>query len=232
MLIIYPKWVQESSMKIDKKNFRKKMIAVTGIIFLGTAGIYANAQTQSSTQAQAQAEVIRLRGTVESIQGGTMILRGRNGETLNVDVPEKIGVQEMYTIEFADIKAGAIVGSTALAKSDGSLVALEIHMFPEGSGGPAEGQRASDLQTGSILTNGHVLSTVTTDHKRQLKLSSKNEEITIGVPDGIPIVTYRPGDISLLKPGAKVYLHTTQLGENHYKAGSATVGANGLMPPL
>jgi hypothetical protein len=105
-------------------------------------------------------------------------------------------------------------------------------MFPEGSGGPAEGQRASDLQKNSILTNGHVLSTVITEHKRQLKLSCKNDEITIGVPDGIPVVTYRPGDSSLLKPGAKVYLHTTKLGEGHYKAGSATVGANGLMPPL
>lgn len=222
---------QESSMNVPPKKLRKAIAMVVTTLLLGMASMPVHAQ-QAQAPPNSQSEVIRLRGIIESVQGGAMVLKGRDGDTLYLDVPENIRIQEMFAIEFTDIKPGAIVGCTSFPQTNGSMMALEIHMFPEGSGGPPEGQRISDLQESSILTNGHVLSLITAEHKRQITLSSRNEEVTIIVPDDTPVVTYRSGDLSLLKPDAKVYLHATQTGENRYKLSSATVGADGLMPPL
>lgn len=194
------------------------------------ANLQCDAQAQTPASSAAPAEVIRLRGTVESMQDGVMTLKERGGKTLRVNVPDKTGVQEMLPIEFDRIRAGAVVGSTGLRDADGSFTAIEVRLFP-GSGGPPEGQRSSDLQRDSILSNGHVKSIANKPKQRQLTLTIQNQEVLIRVPDVAPVMTYGPADLGMLKPGVKVYLHVTQVGPDQYKAASITVGANGMAPP-
>ena len=54
---------------------------------------------------------------------------------------------------------------------------------------------------------------------------------TIVVPEGIPIVTVKPGDRSLLVPGAKVFVFA-QTRDGKLTAMRATVGRNGFAPPM
>ena len=50
-------------------------------------------------------------------------------------------------------------------------------------------------------------------------------------PDGVPIVTFAPGDATLLVPGAKVIVTATQR-DGKPVALRASAGRNGFMPPM
>ena len=54
---------------------------------------------------------------------------------------------------------------------------------------------------------------------------------TVIVPDGVPIVTFAPGDAALLVPGAKVIVTATQR-DGKPAALRASAGRNGFMPPM
>jgi hypothetical protein len=66
---------------------------------------------------------------------------------------------------------------------------------------------------------------------RTLKLRYKDGEKTVVVPEGIPIVTLKPGDRSLLVAGAKV-LVTAQTRDGKPTALRAAVGRDGFTPPM
>ena len=51
------------------------------------------------------------------------------------------------------------------------------------------------------------------------------------VPNGVPIVTVKPSDRSLMIPGAKVIV-TQQVRDGQAVATRAVVGRNGFAPPM
>jgi hypothetical protein len=63
-----------------------------------------------------------------------------------------------------------------------------------------------DLQPGSTMTNATVTTVTSGPNERTMILRYKNGEKTIRVPNGIPVVTTKAGDKSLLVVGAKVIL--------------------------
>ena len=202
-----------------------------GLLIIGINGYSASDMPNDTVTKPASGpttELLRLRGTVQSMQDGNMVLLDRSGKTLYLQFPDNAGVQEIFPIPFTNIKIGDTVGSTGMPKSEHSYQALEVRRFPDT--GPPENQRESNLTPGSILTNGHVVAIDNTAHNRKLVLTVKDQEITILVDDDTPIATYGPGDMTLLKPGAEVYLHAIQTGLNQYRGASATVG-KGMTPP-
>jgi len=205
-------------------NQTSKKFAAFMLVFIGAN--FANVRAQDPS---APPEVMRLRGTIISLLDGNMVLKERSGKTLQIAVTDSLSVQEVYPFGFGKIETGAVIGSTGLERADGSFSAIEVRMFPIERGGPPEGQRESDLQEDSILTNGHVLNV--DSEKMELTLRVKDQDIVIHVAANTLVVTYRPGDPGLLRPGAKVYLHATQEGPDCYRASSATVGADGMTPP-
>jgi hypothetical protein len=66
---------------------------------------------------------------------------------------------------------------------------------------------------------------------RKMTLHYKGGEQTIVVPDGVPVITMRPGDRSLLVPGAKLTV-TVDSQSGTPVATRALVGRNGFAPPL
>ena len=81
------------------------------------------------------------------------------------------------------------------------------------------------------MTNATVSEMVVAGNGHTLKLRFKDGEKTIVVPAGIPIVTLKPGDRSLLVPGAKL-LVTAQTREGKPTALRAAVGRDGFTPPM
>jgi len=173
----------------------------------------------------------RLRGTVESFDGSTLVVKERSGELLSLALADNFSVSEVLPIEVSAIQAGSFVGSAAVPAVDGTLRALEVLVFPEAARGTGEGHVAWDLQPGSTMTNATVADVVTTAEGRSLKLRYKDGEKTIQVPEGVPIVTFKPGDRSLLVAGAKV-LVTAQLRDGKPTALRVLVGRNGFAPPM
>jgi len=181
--------------------------------------------------AQAPAPTQRLRGTVKSFDGTTLVLAERSGETITLVLAENFSVNEVVPIEPAAIKPGSFIGTAAATGADGTLRALEVLVFPEALRGTGEGHSPWDLQPGSTMTNATVAELAATPQGRSLTLRYKDGEKTVVVPDNVPIVTFKPGDRGLLVTGAKVMV-TAQLRDGKPTALRALAGRDGFAPPM
>ncbi|NKI92328.1 hypothetical protein [Rhizobacter sp. SG703] len=198
--------------------------------FLGAA-LLALAVTVAHAQASPPAPTQRLRGTVESFDNTTLVMKERSGELLRLALADSFGVNEVVPTELADIAAGSYIGTAAMPQADGTLQALEVLVFPEQARGSNEGHYPWDLQPGSTMTNATVADVVGQARGRTLRLRYKDGEKTVRVPEGVPVVTVKPGDRALLVPGAKV-LVTAQLRDGKPVALRAIAGRNGFAPPM
>jgi len=177
------------------------------------------------------APTTRLRGSIEKVDAGSIVLKERNGQTMTVALPETLSISEVVPIDPAAIQSGTFVGTTAVPGADGSLSAVEVHVFPESARGTGEGHRPWDLSPGSTMTNATVGSVSRDAGGRRMTLHYKDGEKTIVVPEGIPIITMKPGDRSLLVPGAKVMV-TAENRNGQPTALRITAGSNGFAPPM
>jgi hypothetical protein len=180
----------------------------------------------------AQDAVVRVRGTIERVDGGVYIVKSREGAELKLKLAAKGGVSAIVPAKLADIKPGLYVGVAALPMADGSQKALEVTIFPEALRGLAEGFRPWDLQPNSTMTNANVEAQVASADGQMLALKYKDGEKKIIVPPGIPIVAFAPGDPSDLKPGAKIFVGAAKkLPDGTLETARVNVG-KGIDPPM
>jgi hypothetical protein len=183
----------------------------------------AHAQTPAAPQ--------RLRGTIESFDNTTLVVKERSGEVLRLALADTFAVNEVVPTKLASIQAGSYIGTAAMPQADGTLQALEVLVFPEQARGSGEGHYPWDLQPGSTMTNATVADVVGQAKGRTLTLRYKDGEKKVLVPEGVPVVTVKPGDRALLVPGAKV-LVTAQLRDGKPTALRVIAGRNGFAPPM
>lgn len=174
---------------------------------------------------------IRLRGTIETIDAGSMTVKERRGEVVTLLLPAGLAVTEILPIDIAEIKPGSYIGSAAVTRADGTLEALEVQVFPESMRGVGEGHRAYDLQPQSTMTNATVAELAVSATGRTLKLRYKDGEKTLTIPANVPVVTYKPADRSLLVVGAKVIV-TAELRDGKPTVLRVQAGRNGFTPPM
>ena len=160
----------------------------------------------SAVQAQttAPATTIRLRGNIVSATPGSITVKDRSGETVELAITGKTEVTEVYPIALSDIAAGSFIGTAALPQPDGSQQAIAVTVFPEFARGRGEGHRPFDLQPSSTMTNATVADVVAAPNGRTLQLKYAGGEKTVVVPPDAPVVTFRPGSMDLLVAGASV----------------------------
>ena len=173
----------------------------------------------------------RLRGTIERADAKSLQVRTADGRVVALDYSDDFAVNEVVPVDPAAIQSGTFVGTTAVPGADGSLSAVEVHVFPEEARGTGEGHRPWDLQPGSTMTNATVTAIRPGANDRTMTLRYKDGEKTIRVPNGVPIVTVKPSDRSLMIPGAKVIV-TQQVRDGQVVATRAVVGRNGFAPPM
>ena len=89
---------------------------------------------------------VRIRGTVERIDGATSVVKARDGVELKVTVADNAQIAGVIKASLSDIKQNSFVGVTAMPQPDGSLNAVEVHIFPESMRGTGEGHYPWDLQ--------------------------------------------------------------------------------------
>ena len=81
------------------------------------------------------------------------------------------------------------------------------------------------------MTNATVAEVAAVPSGRSMRLRYKDGEQTVVVPDGVPIVTFKPGDRALLVPGAKVVVFAQQR-DGKLTALRALAGRDGFAPPM
>ena len=153
-----------------------------------------------------------------------------------VKLPDDIRVTGVEAAKLSDISSGEYVGTTAVKQSDGTLKALEVHIFPESSRGTGEGKRPWDLAPGSTMTNANVEKVeqvpVEKTQGQLLTLKYKDGEQKVLVPAGTPIVKNIAGDRGLLKPGTGAYVAAVRGNDGTITATRITAGLGGVMPPM
>jgi hypothetical protein len=200
---------------------------VRAVLTLGAMLFTGAALAQPAQQAQPE----RLRGTVQSLDGDTLVVRSQADDAVKVNLPANLNVLGMEKRSLSDIKDGDFVGVTARAGQDGALHATEVHIFPETMRGAGEGHYPWDFPQ-TTMTNATVTGVIAASDGRTLKLAYKDGQNNIDVSPDTPIVTFVPGDKSLLKPGTTVFVMGTPQPDGTISAFSLTAEKNGVKPPM
>jgi hypothetical protein len=178
-------------------------------------------------------EPMRVRGTVEAMDGAMYVVKTRSGDTVKVALTDKPLFVAMAKVSMADIKPGMFVGTTALPQADGSLRAVEVHIFPEAMRGTGEGHRPWDLEPNSTMTNANVEAAVAGVSGQTLTMKYKGGEKTVAVTPQTVVVTYAPGDKAEVKPGTKIFLSAAEKKpDGTLQTARITYGKDGLTPPM
>ena len=196
---------------------------------LMVAGLTAGALAQGAAP-------VHVRGVVVSLEGNVLTVGApMSPATTKVTLAPNYRVQYIVKSSLAAIILGSWVGSAAVPQPDGSLRALEIHIFPPGQT-PGAGSRPYDLTPTSSMTNGSVdtigKTKVDKIDARTLKVTYEGGEKTITVTAETPIVTYAPADVSALVKGARVNILATKNPDGSLTTATVSVGKDGLIPPM
>ena len=176
---------------------------------------------------------VRVRGTIQSYDNQTLVVKSRTGELVTIKLAEKFAVAGVAPATLADVVPGKFIGTATLGQKDGALVALEVLIFPEAMRGANEGHYPWDLQPESLMTNATIADVASgSGAGRVLTLKYKDGEKKVLVPEGVPIVTFLHAERTELKPGAHVFVGTARQSDGSYTAGRVNVGLNGLVPPM
>ena len=183
--------------------------------------------------AAAQNPPARIRGTVEKLDGQTLMVKSRDGQSLSIALAPNFTVRAVVAKTVADIKPGDFVASTSVKGADGKLRAIEVHILPESLRGVVrEGQSPWDLVPDSLMTNATAAQITSAPEGQVIKVTYEGGEAEVIIPPGIPIVGYVPGDSSLLKPGAAVFITAQKKPDGTLTASSVTAEKDGVKPPL
>ena len=187
----------------------------------------------SATFAQ-QPQTVRVRGTVEAVDGPMITVKSRDGQTTyKVKLTDNAAVRGIVKASLSDIKENSFIGVTGMPQADGSQKAVEVHIFPEPMRGTGEGHRPWDLMPSSTMTNATVAQMVKGVSGDEITLKYKDGEKKIHVAPDTVIVTYVSGDKSELKPGAKIFIAAANKKEDgSLEAAAVSVGRNGITPPM
>jgi hypothetical protein len=182
----------------------------------------------------AEEPTVRVRGTVERVDGSTLTVKSRDGQTTyKVRMAENLAVRGIVKASLSDIKQNSFIGVTGMPQADGSQKAVEIHIFPEAMRGTGEGHRPWDLMPSSTMTNATVAQMVKGVHGDEITLKFKDGEKKIVVAESTAIVTYVPADKTELKPGAKIFIAAANKKEDGaLEAAAISVGRDGVVPPM
>jgi hypothetical protein len=180
-----------------------------------------------------QPPTVRIRGTIEAVDGSLLTVKSREGTEMKVRMTDNATVFGVAKTELSEIKQGSYIGVTAMPEADGTQKAVAVHIFPENQRGAAEGFRPWDQRPGSTMTNATVAETVKGTDGQNILVKYKDGEKKVVVPPGTPIVTFLVGDKSELKPGAKIIIFgAVKKDDGTLEANRINVGRDGITPPM
>src|SRR5882724_682857 len=191
------------------------------------------AAVSAAAAAQAPANPpVRIRGTVESLDGQILTVKARNGESMKVKLADNFVVMGITKASVDDIASGKFIGTTTVGQREGALVAEEVHIFPENMRGTGEGHYDWDLRPDSKMTNANVANVTSMGKDRVMTVQYKGGEKKVLISEKTAIVSFTPTDRGELKPGAKVFVNAQRQPDGTLTAARVNVGLHGQVPPM
>jgi hypothetical protein len=169
----------------------------------------------------------RVRGTITRLDGDVLTVKSREGKEVRVQLAPDAQVAVAKAATLADIKPGTYVGSTAVKRADGTVVAKEVHTL---SPQVPPGHIPWDLEPGSTMTNANLAGVAQATGGQEITLQYKDGTQKILVPPGTPIVTFVPGDRSALKPGETIFTTARAEPDGKLSTQRIQVSKDGVRP--
>jgi hypothetical protein len=175
---------------------------------------------------------VRLRGTITAFDGAVLSVKSRDGQDLRIEIPQDARVTYPRALKLADLKPGTALGTTAVERPDGKLIAREVHVFVGATEAPSEGHRPMDIEPGATMTNGTVNATVQATNGRELTVNYKGGSQQVIVPEDVLVFESVSADRSLLVAGEYVVVNATATADGRLSATRVQVSKDGVKPPL
>jgi hypothetical protein len=179
----------------------------------------------AATTVVAQAQNVRVRGAIESVDGNTVMVKSRDGASLKLVLKDNANIRGVVKASLADVKAATNVAITSKPRADGTLEAVELRIFPAGL--PFNSFHGDwDLTPGSFMTNGAAQTSVASVDGQVLTVEykippDKTDIKKILVTPKTIIATTVASTKADLKPGLRVFV----AGAPKLPDGSLDVGA-------
>src|SRR5947207_3009717 len=98
----------------------------------GILGAVAVVAAFAVTSVSAQAQNVRVRGTIEKVDGNVVTVKSREGGELKLTLKDNANIRGVVKASLADVKASTNVAITSRPRPDGTLQAVELRIFPPG----------------------------------------------------------------------------------------------------
>jgi len=191
---------------------------------LATAAVVA---AFALTSVAAQAQNVRVRGTIEKLDGNVLQVKSRDGADLKLTLKDNVNIRGVVKAKLEDVKGETNVAITSKPRPDGSLEAVELRIFPANL--PFNSFHGDwDLTPGSptFMTNGALQTSVAAIDGQVLTVKYKvqgkpDEEKKILVTPRTIIATTVASTKADLVSGKKVFV----AGAPRLPDGSLDVGA-------
>jgi hypothetical protein len=172
----------------------------------------------------------RVRGTIESIAGSTMVIKQGEGPDVTVKLTDNVQVFGVEPATLADVKTGAFIAVGAMPQPDGSQKAIQVMIFAESQRGLGEGFRPWD-RPGTTMTNATVDTTAAGVDGQEVTVKYKDGEKKIIIGKDAVIRAYVAGNKSELKPGAHIAIvRADKMPDGTLQTARINVGRAGVVP--
>lgn len=139
-------------------------------------------------------------GTIASVGAGVVVTSTGAGRR-QVRMTATTRVEDWVPARLADIKIGEMVGVTSRKEMNGSLAAVEIHIFPAGHQIRA---RQFPMSNDTMMTNAAATSVVNAVSASTITLTYEGKPVKINVPASTDIRRVKPGTRDDLRAGERV----------------------------
>ena len=189
----------------------------------------------SCTPLAAQTSFVFLRGTISSIDGNTMVMNTRAGETVSVHLGLILVIGYNVRLTLAELDPGVGLGVTTVEGPGGVPVPIEVHVLD--NAGNYHAPWENELEPTAMMTNGIVTEAANVGDGRQITIHygprNAGADWTLVVPAEIPVLyTRNDGDRALLVPGAYVFVAATPTGPGTYRTNYVQAEKDGIRPAL
>ena len=202
-------------------------------IFVLTSLALTSLALMSAMSSVSAQETVRIRGTIERVDGPVYVIKNRDGAEVKLTVTDPPLFVAIVKATMDDIKPGMFIGATGMTQPDGSQKAIEVHIFPESMRGTGEGHYDWDLKPNTKMTNANVDQTVAGVDGPVLSVKYKDGEKKVMVTPETAVVTFVAGSKEDLKPGIKVFVGAAKKQpDGTVQTSRITYGKDGLTPPM
>lgn len=184
-----------------------------------------------TVSASAQSPTTRIRGEVEKAEGDTLMIKTVDGASAKVSLASGYAVGGVVKATTADIKKGGFIGVGARPQPNGSLLAVQVFIFPEAMRGTGEGHRPWGVLPDSTMTNATVSETVSRVDGANVVLTYPGGEQKVAITPDANIIMAAPAQPSELVAGAQVAMTATKQADGSFSANRVTIAKPGAQLP-